>query len=229
MRIKIIFSGKDVVFPNGTIQLVKGWFEHNILGNNNELHDQMSIYALTPMLGGIRDGNTERFSDGGYVLFSTNDEDLMGRVASAFYTKKVMESKVGELMYKTFENISDFHVHSDFDVIQAVTPIMVPIHKAPLHEYVTFKDDNFIKILTERCINKLIILGVDERKAKSIKLELLHPEKAEVINVKYKGIHNFANKVMLVVKGNRYARKVLYNAGIGASTGCGFGTVSILD
>lgn len=221
MRLKINFTSEG----NGDCSLpqAKGWFENNVLGKNNELHDARSIYSLSPMLGGIRSTIGEYFPNGGYMLFTTADDELMSKVVSALFNAQ--GTKAGTMSYKNFEMAKDFHIHSDYDIVRSITPILLMSSK----RRITVKDKNFIELLTERCREKLIFAGIDPSKAKTIKIELFHPEKASIIDVQYNETHNFASKVMLVVKGNREARRILYSMGMGSSTGCGFGTIYVND
>lgn len=221
MRLKINFTSEG----NGYCSLpqAKGWFENNILGKNNELHDARSTYSLSPMLGGIRNANGEQFPNGGYMLFTTADDELMNKVVSALFSAQ--GTKAGTMSYKNFEMAKDFHIHSDYDIVRSITPILLMSSK----RRITVKDKNFIELLTERCKEKLIFAGIEPLKAKTIKIELFHPENASVIDVQYNETHNFASKVMLVVKGNREARRTLYSMGLGSSTGCGFGTIHVND
>ena len=222
MRFKVNFKGSDKVFNKSCLPQVKGWFEDTLMGRKNSQHDEQSNYCLSPMLGGIRKDNTESFPDGGYIYITSDSQELMGFISLTLLTM-ASGSAVGNLVYESFEVVDDFHVHSDYDIVRAISPILLRKER----KNITFKDDDFLPTLHENCVRKLIAHGISEKEANSLSFELFHPEKAHVVDMQYNGIHNFSSKVMLVVKGDKNARRKLYNLGLGSSTGCGFGTVSL--
>lgn len=204
MRIRINFS------ESGTCSLhqVKGWFEDTVLGKGNGLHDMKSQYSLTGMIGNS-------------AYFTTGDEGLMSGVMMSLLSAG--GSRAGGKTYVNFGQEKDFHVHSDFDLVRTITPVLLRSHG----KTITIEDPEFIGTLTESCRRKLTDAGFDRKKVESIALEPFHPERFSVVDVKYGGIHNFASRVMLVVRGDRKARETLYNLGLGKSTGCGFGSVTV--
>ena len=224
MRIKINFNGSNTEYKKNSLHQVKGWFENNVLGRNNDKHNDASYYSLSPMLGGIRTAEGEKFPNGGYVYFTTNSDEFMSKVAMALFNMNNSVA-VGDLAYKNFEMSKDFHIHSDYDIVRTVSPILLKSN----HKKITIKDDGFLPLLRERSVEKLVANGMDKAKADTLSIELFHKENAQVIDMQYNGIHNFATKAMFIVKGHRQAREALYNMGIGSSTGCGFGTVSVND
>lgn len=224
MRIKINFDGSNTEYKKNSLHQVKGWFENNVMGRNNDKHNDVSYYSLSPMLGGIRTAEGEKFPNGGYVYFTTNSDEFMSKVAMALFNMNNSVA-VGDLAYKNFEMSKDFHIHSDYDIVRTVSPILLKSN----HKKITIKDDGFLPFLRERSVEKLVANGMDKAKADTLSIELFHKENAQVIDMQYNGIHNFATKAMFIVKGHRQAREALYNMGIGSSTGCGFGTVSVND
>ncbi len=222
MRFKIKFRGSDNVFDKNCLPQVKGWFEDTLMGRKNAKHDEPSDYCLSPMFGGIKSNGTETFPDGGYVYITSDNQGLMGFFSLTLLTM-ASGSAVGSLFYDSFEIIDDFHVHSDYDIVRALSPILLRKEK----KTVTFKDENFIPTLHASCVRKLVRNGIPEKAANSLSFELFHPEKAQIVDMQYNSIHNFASKVMLIVKGDKKARTKLYNLGLGSSTGCGFGTISL--
>lgn len=222
MRIKINFKGSNTAYENNNLKQVKGWFEDNVIGRNNDIHNKFSNYSLSPMMGGKRNGKYISYPDGGYVYFTTNSGDLMLKVTMALFNM-VNTTKVGDLEYRNFEMVKDFHIHSDYDLVRTISPILLKVN----HKQITVNDDCFLSVLKERCVKKLIDNGVSKNDANTLSIDFFHKENAKVVNMQYNNIHNLTTKAMFVIKGNRHAREILYNMGIGSSTGCGFGTVSI--
>lgn len=221
MRIKIKFKGSKTEFTNNSLPLVKGWFEDNLLGRKNESHDKRSNYCISPLLGGVRKGKTESFPDGGYMYFSTNSEELMNTVVLSLFG--ATGSAIGDLFYESFEMVKDPHIHSDYDIIRTLSPLLL----RSSHKAIRFDDERFIPLLRERAVDLLIENGIRKEKAETLQMELFHPENAKVVDVQYNGTHNFSNKVMLIVRGDWKAREALYLLGLGCCRGCGFGYVTV--
>lgn len=224
MRIKINFNGSNTEYKNNNLRQVKGWFENNIMGKNNIGHNDVSYYSLSPMFGGVRTAKGEKFSNGGYVYFTTNSNELMSEVVTALFGMNDSVA-VGDLTYMNFEMVKDFYIHSDYDIVRTISPILLKRH----HKKITINDEEFLPLLRKRCVEKLVANGINEDKAETLSIEIFYKENAQVVDMQYNNIHNFATKAMFIVKGNRQAREALYNMGIGSSTGCGFGTVSVND
>lgn len=223
MRLKINFEGSNTVYKNNCLPQVKGWFEDNVIGRNNNTHDEASDYCLSPMFGGVRQKNTEIFPNGGYVYFTTSSIELIGKVSMGLFNAN--GSAVGDLHFKSFEMVKDFHIHSDYDIIRTLSPLLL----RSSHKNITINDNIFLSLLIDRCVKKLIKYGIPENKAKTLKIEFFHPERATVIDMQYNTVHNLATKAMFIVRGNKEAREMLYSLGFGSSTGCGFGTISVND
>lgn len=229
MRIKFKFKGSNTLYEYNNLKQTKGWFEDNVIGRNNELHNKFSNYALSPMQGGSRNGKYVSFPNGGYVIFSTIDEELFSLVISNIWKLLDKHTKVGDLEYDGFDFMRDFEsdIHKDYDIIQTISPILLKKSDG----YMTFMDNGFLDELSNRSKKRLIVSGIDEQNANTLKFELFHPENASVVNMQYVSnnmrIQNKCSKVKLIVRGDKNARLALYSMGIGCSTGCGFGTIEI--
>lgn len=223
MRIKINFKGSNTAYENNNLKQVKGWFEDNAIGRHNDMHDKFSNYSLSPMMGGKRNGKYISYPDGGYVYFTTMDIELINMVSNNLFCN-CKGSKVGDLEYKWFESVPDFHIHSDFDLVRTMSPVLMRMKDK---SYMTVKDEKFIDELLSRSKRKLIKAGLNENKVNTLNMSMFHPENASTVNMQYNGIPNIGSKVMLVVTGDKHVRETLYSMGLGMSTGCGFGTVTV--
>ena len=221
MRIKINFSASKNVFNEAFNKKVNG-FVNSLLGVDNKYHGKFSDYSISSMQGAVwNDDNTFSFPNGGYIYISSNNQDFMNAIINGIMSNKADE--ICGMKFNGFET-AFFNLRKHYDIVRTISPIL--ISTADRH-MVTFDDDNFLDLLKEKSIKKLILSGVDEAKAKSIKFELFHTEKARTICVKIGDAINIASKVMFIVSGNKEAREALYNMGIGKCTGFGFGAVSV--
>ena len=221
MRLKINFSGSTKTFTQPLNKEVNG-LVHKVIGKGNEYHGTFSRYSVSSMQGGHMDKNGAIiFPTGGHFFISSDDTKFIETIIKGLLKNK-KDLHIFDMSYTGWE-IKDFIVNEKFDLVRAISPILLSNDK----KIVTFSDEDFIDILTEKSIKKLIKCGYDEKLAKTIKFETFHPENYKTKMVEIKGVKNIANKVMLVVKGNKAMRKTLYELGLGKCTGFGFGAVSI--
>lgn len=221
MRLKINFSGSAKTFTRPLNKEVNG-LVHKIIGADNEYHGAFSRYSVSSMQGGhMNKDGAIAFTDGGYFFISSDDAKFMETIIKGFLKNK-KDLSIFDMVYNGWE-IKDFIINDKFDLVRTISPILLSDGK----KAVTFHDSNFIGLLTEKSIKKLIKCGYDEKIANTIKFEIFHPENYKTKMVEIKGVKNIANKIMLVVKGDKIARKALYELGLGKCTGFGFGAVSI--
>ena len=224
MRIKFIFSETDKTFTGNTNHIVKSWFNHDVLNDEPEYHNGNHAYALSDIMGKKFDEKGKFHFDGEpYVIFSTNDDAMAGKVAERmFFTRP-------KLLGLNFVNVQfeDIKVHKgegSYDILSFMkSPLLLREKKfgEKYINYTTAKDDNFIEKLTEQTRRKLSKLGVEGYD--TISFEVFHPEGARVCRVDYKDRWNVASRVHLIVKGDPKAREVLYTVGVGNSTATCFG------
>ena len=221
-RIKLIFEGNGVALK-GSIQHLPAGFVHGLLGHN-EYHDSFSNYAISPIIGSHYDKESGLivFDEHPYIFVSSPNEKFMCELAMQI--SKAFNAYMGAMKLSSiFE--TNFHVHEDYDIALTVGPILL---KTKGDKIVTFQDDNFEEILTNNCIQKLIKNGMDEGKAKTLKISLINKDKAKIKKVFVHKVTNITSQVMLRISGDREARRMIYEMGLGKSTGCGFGTVVTL-
>lgn len=221
MRLKVFFSRniKPIEIPLN--KEVNG-FINNVLGEDNKYHGSFSRYSVSSMQKGIMDKNgIINFPNGGFIFVSSDDDEFIVNFLSGISLKQDM-LYVSDMKYERFE-IDDFIVNDKFDLVRTVSPILISDKGKSL----TFNDDSFIGVLTEKAVKKLIRCGYDENLANSISIKLFHPENAKTKMVQIGEVKNIANQVMLYVEGNKNIRRALYELGFGKCTGFGFGAVNI--
>ena len=162
------------------------------------------------------------FSDGAYIQVSSNDKDFINDLVSGIITNGDKLS-IASLRYKNFD-VNGFEPFEKFDIIRTISPLYLSNKGRSL----TFKDDNFIEVLTEKSRKKLIHNGLSERVANTLSFSLFHPENAKTKMIEIGKQKNICSQIMLYVKGNKKARVMLYEMGLGKCTGFGFGAVTII-
>ena len=200
-------------------QLVSS-FIHNVLGDNNKYHDTFSSYAISSIQGGCLKGDKIEFNNGGYIQISSPNSEFLNDFFVNVSSRINTEIANG-IYLKSFE-FKEFDCDEYYDVIHTISPVRL---KNSDDIEITIDDESFLKVLTEKTIAKLKKWDTDID-LRGFKIELYKPEnaKSKLISVK-DNTYTKASLIRLVIKGNKITRRVLYNLGIGQSTGCGFGSV----
>ena len=221
MILNINFEGSGV-FDKPLNKEVNG-FINRCLGENNKYHGKFSNYCISSMQGGkMNKEGLIMFPDGAYIQVSSNDKDFINDLVSGIITNGDKLS-IASLRYKNFD-VNGFEPFEKFDIIRTISPLYLSNKGRSL----TFKDDNFLEVLTEKSRKKLIHNGLSERKANTLSFTLFHPERAKTKMIEIGKQRNICSQVMLYVKGDKTARTMIYELGLGKCTGFGFGAVTII-
>jgi len=217
MRIKIKLSGTLNKLPINNQHIVNGFF-HKLIGENNKYHDSFSDYNVSSLRGGKFIGNNEiSFKDGGYIMVSTHDMEIMQLLV------------IGMLKYKKFHkdiNIDGFDYlpnekyYDGWNYFKTLSPILLKKNNT----FSTINDKDFVENLKNQTIRKL--------KAINSKINLnafdiiikKHPAH-KVKSVLIKNVINHATQCQLDIKCTKEVAQLLYDVGIGNSTGSGFGMI----
>ena len=222
MRIKLNFDPNTKPIHNPLNKEVNG-FINNVLGIGNEYHGKFSRYSVSSMQGGHMDKNgVLNFPNGGYVFVSSDSDEFISKFLRGISKKRNL-LYVFDMKYKSMD-IKDFKVNERFDLVRTISPILL---SSKDKKVLTFQDEEFISILTEKSKKKLIKCGYDKNLVDTLNMRLFHPENSRTKMVQVGEQKNIASKIMLYVEGDKSVRKALYELGIGKCTGFGFGSVSI--
>ena len=221
MVLKMFFDSSLEEFKKPLNKEVNG-FVMNLLGKDNNYHGNKSDYCISSIQGGVcNDNGTTSFPNGAIVAVSSNNPLFISIIIDSLISN-TSELKIASLTYEKME-MTDYNPFSDYDVVRSISPISLKSNG----RFCTCEDSNFVSVLQKHCINKLIQSGVSEKAANTITIEPFHFEGARKVCVKIDEAKNISSNVMLIVKGNKNARKQLYNMGMGRCTGFGFGFVEV--
>lgn len=220
MRLKFIFGGSDKPIETPLQDFVNSMI-HRMLGKDNKYHDNFSNYSLTGLMGGKYVGGKFYFNDGAHFYVSSTDEDFIKLIFESFSQNDELMMGHMKLLDVSFD---DFEVQRDYDIVRTISPILLK----DKGRTITFEDDDFIDILTRKSRQKLIHNGFTEKEAETLVLTPFHFENAKHTYVKVGKAVNKASSVMIVVRGDKKVRYAMYNMGFGKSTGCGFGSITII-
>jgi CRISPR-associated endoribonuclease Cas6 len=219
MRITLNFGPTVVPFSEPTQNYVNGLI-HTILGKDNHYHDKFSNYSVSFLRGGKLTSEGLIYPDGGKLYISSPDETFIETfLINLIHSKNV---KVRDMALTSYD-ISDISVNAKYDIIETLSPILLKENG----KRITFKDSSFLSVLERQCVAKLTKNGLTSTDLKGFIIKPFHFEKARVQLPKIKNVVNPSSQVMLVIEGTVKARKMLYEMGLGNSTGCGFGAVKV--
>ena len=219
MRIILNFGPTVVPFTKPTQNYVNG-VVHTILGKDNPYHDKFSNYSVSFLRGGKLTSEGLIYPNGGQVYISSPDNAFMSIFLMNLMNNQNIKLRDMPLIKCDMTNII---VHSNYDIIEPLSPILLK-HE---NNRITFKDENFIPLLEKQCISKLIKNGLTQADLKGFVIKPFHFENGKIQRPKINKVVNPSSHVMLLIEGAPKARKMLYEMGLGNSTGCGFGAVKV--
>lgn len=219
MRITLNFSPTMVPFEEPTQNYVNGMI-HSILGKNNPYHNAFSNYSVSFLRGGKLTPKGLIYPDGGKVYISSPDDAFIDTILiNIIHSKNV---KLRDMRLNSYD-VSDIKINKKYDIIETLSPILLKKGE----DRITFNDDTFITLLQQQCVAKLSKNGLTQNDLKGFTIKPFHFENAKIKLPKIKNVVNPSSHVMLVIEGTTKARKMIYEMGLGNSTGCGFGAVKV--
>lgn len=214
MRIKINFESKVEKVPNN-VKLVNGLI-YKCLGDNNEFHGKPSDYNFSSMCGGyyIDRGNYAVYPNGGFIVFSTSEDSILNILLPNLYEYKSNHIKITGIEFMKEDFFGNETIFKTFDSGIALKKD---------NRYLTFKDEDFLNHLKEKTLNKYLKinpkLNVDGFDIK------LHNTKNKIYRVNIGRNFAITNNITMKINGSKELKKMIYNYGLGKSTGSGFGCV----
>ncbi len=245
MRIKIIFSKNTSDVPNNNSVVLE--YLHRCLGRNNEYHDKTSNYSVSHLYGGDinqKDTKTLNFPKGGYFILSSQDNEFLGKVMIGLLNNS--EISYG-MKFSNIEHVSEQFMDG-WNHFSVLSPFIIKgIYGTKDYSFMTLNgeykrtDDkwhienkegyNFENVVKEHLVNKLkkinpsfnlsdLSVKIDETDKSGLK-----HNKHKVKQVYVKNVLNFANQCQVSIFCKKNIAELIYNFGIGQSTGAGFGTI----
>lgn len=219
MRIKIELTQPTESVPVNNQHFLNG-FIFASFGKNCDRHDKFSDYNITSLQGGKLndDKKTLSFPDSNPYFYISGSDEFIGFAVNAFANST---SSFFGMKFNKLDVTDDFKINEYFDHIVTISPIIV---KNKDGKKITFKDSCWIERLTDNCKKKLSHIGISDP---TFKLEIVNPHKAKEKCIWVGNTFNVCSNVRLKVYGDRKTRTMLYNMGLGGSTGSGFGGIKI--
>lgn len=231
MRLKIVLNKTDQNVPKNTQSLVNT-FIHNALGRNNKYHDAKSDYCVSNLCGGKlnEDKLTLSIPTNPFIIVTSNDMEFINKLIVG-----VMNNPDFGYGMK-FKNILfiEEKLYDGYNHFFTLTPVLIKGKGENEPKYITIKskDENdkytvnnpdYVIRLKEHIINKFTKIDPTlDFTGFNIEID---DESGRVKPLVVKDIKNLGSTFKMTMYGNKKLISMIYNYGIGQSTGSGFGTI----
>jgi CRISPR-associated endoribonuclease Cas6 len=221
MRLKINFTCNSYPVPNDR-SIVLSWL-HEVLGQN-QVHDKESDYSVSSIMGGTFKGKTIEFPEGGWVIVSSNDDSLLGKVALNCFKHDLGYG----MKFESMQHISE-EIETGWNNFFTLTPIVLrKRNENGGRTFITHEDKEFSELLLDRLKAKLlrldssldvsqIQLKIDDHSSHRTQWTNLHESKI------------IGSLCLVSIKCNRDVGQMIYNFGLGNLTGSGYGSICLVQ
>jgi CRISPR-associated endoribonuclease Cas6 len=227
MKFKIEFSKNTEPVPFTYISNLNGYL-HKILGENNDYHDELSLYSTSFLHGGKLSSNKKyyEFKNGATWYISSPDKKFITDFIASVYQHQNFAFGMELLSVELIEN--DLINEGEYYMFYTKSPILLKYKEfgSKRNIYLTY-NDNALK--TSVFMKNIII-----KKALKMKLNITKDDFNIAFNTNYenkktrwikvKSISNLTSVCPIYVQTNKKEiADFIYNVGVGHSTGSGFG------
>lgn len=222
MRIALSIQVDNTFVPFAHQHLLVGTL-HKWLGEN-ELHGQSSAFCFSRLHGGEPDLEQHglRFSDRADMFISANEPAWIKRILAGIRQSPEMFQGlcVREIVLMEEPNLSNR------EIFYPASPILLKHWRGDnnrSHEHIVYTHEEANTLLTLSLHKKLAAVGLSDETARAT----FAPEegRAKVMLVDYRGIKNRVSWCPIRLTGTDATKLFVWNAGIGQSTGIGFGAI----
>lgn len=217
MRLHFNLSNNTSIVPFDYQHYLIGVF-HKWMGWN-AIHDEISLYSLSWLQGGIMVKNGFNFPDGAKWFISFWDEEIGKHlIMNAMKNPDVCNGMVVNEIQ--MQETPQFGAKERFTLSSPVFIRKYDEDKKAVH--LTYKDAESDFYLTETLKKKLKNANLNDDVKVSFDKNYFNPKTKLV---KINGIESRANFCPVIIEGNPEAVRFAWNVGVGHSTGSGFGAI----
>ena len=224
MILKIYFEEQGSLIPFQHQDVLNGVFYKTLLKGNPEFHNGFSDYAVSSIQNchQVNDGLMPYSGKKPYIQVASKNEHLIVELLTSL--GNLIDSKTKVFFDRTITNfdLCDFEVSPyEYDIIHTISPVLIVENG---QRYTFQNNEKWEDMLNENCRQKLKHAGIEDSSFKIVCDKNKLKAKSVLVSTAYNKCTNFVGKVY----GKPKTREVLYNLGIGGSTGSGFGSVAIV-
>lgn len=217
MRLYFDLSPNTELVPFDYQHFLIGAF-HKWLGSN-ELHDGISLYSLSWLSGGYKEGNGLNFAKGARWFVSFFQIETAKKLLGSALADPEVCCGMRVIGVRIAEP-PQFTTNYRFLVS---TPVLVRRFDGEGIKHLTFSEKDSDGLLTQTLQRKMKLAGINDPDA-TVEFDRAYPN-AKTKLVTIKGIHNKASLCPVIVKGTPETVAFAWEVGVGHSTGSGFGAL----
>jgi len=221
MRIKILLSGTNNQLPINNQDIVNS-FIHRALGKDNKYHNQKNDYSISSLQGGkwIPGTNNISFVNGGYITISSLNKEFLDDILLGLYkTPFYQDIKVSGLEF------IEEQFYSGWNHFATLSPFIIKEQQDNRkYSFLTLNDVNFESKVKDYLLLKLSKIN-PKLDFSEFDVKIENNPNHKVKKVLVKNVINRANQCQVSIKCKREVAELIYNIGLGQSTGSGFGTI----
>lgn len=221
MRLKLKLTDNNIPIPINNQHIVNSYI-HKCLGKNNMYHDSPSNYCVTNIRGGKlnKDKESLKFNGNAHIIITSSDNEFLGNLMSGIIYNTDFGYGMG---LNGYENIHE-ELYDEYNIFRTLTPILLRKKINNKNKFITIEDNDFVLQLKNQIINKFSKID-NTLKFDNFDIQIRKHNSNKTKMIKIRNTFNIASQCDIIVKCNNKLTQLLYNYGIGQSTGSGFGTI----
>lgn len=221
MRIKVLLTKTEKELPIQNQSIVNS-FIHRVLGKDNPYHDSKNNYSISSLMGGkwIKGTDKISFNKGGFIIISSLDKKFLDDIMLNLYTTPFYS----DITVCGIEFIEE-KLYNGWNHFATLSPFLIKEYKSKKeYSFLTLNDENFEIKVKNYLLNKLIKID-PTLDLTNFDVKIGKRNKNKIKKIWVKNVVNKANQCQVSVLCNKKVANILYNIGLGQSTGSGFGTI----
>lgn len=222
MRIKIKFSKNTTEVPVNNQSLMNSYI-HKCLGRNNIYHDSKNNYSISHLYGGKLniESKTLNFDKGGFITISSLDSEFINKLLIGIVSNPDL---FHGMKFSGVDHINE-NFNTGWNYLSTLSPFIIKIYQdKKTYKYLTLDDVNFETEVKNYLIKKISTINpfLD---LSDFDVKIPPSEKNKIKKSLVKNVLNISNHCHINIHTNKKVMELLYNIGLGQSTGSGFGTI----
>jgi len=232
MRFKITLSPNDTLIPYNYNDMIINYI-HAVIGKDNSFHDKKSLYSISDLYHPYDSKGTPKgidFKSGAYLFVSSADNEFTTKFLSNVYDHPVlfngMKIELIELVQMYPQKIAD---NTYKYVVQSPVLLQNKIKKddgKSFTNFYTYDDDDHPIYMKRILLSKLDELNIEYDPND---IEIYFDSSCRNKHIKWIKVHGINNKCsscpVILKTTNSQIPQILFDIGVGHSTGCCFGFV----
>lgn len=222
MRLKISFSKNTSDVKVNNQSLINSWI-HKCLGVNNVYHNVKSDYNISHLYGGKlnADKQTLSFENGGFLIISSKNNEFINKMLVGIINNAEL---INGMKFSGVDYINENFLDG-WNHFSTLSPFIIKNYTSKkIYKFLTLKDPGFEQQVKSYLINKLSKID-PTLELSNFDVKIPEHPNHKIKKIMIKNVINTANQCQISIFTNKKVAELLYNIGVGQSTGSGFGCI----